>query len=40
MSFGISGTNRTVRNREVSDYRGVHMERLDSIVQRMHTNIS
>ena len=31
--FDISGTKRTVRN------RGVRMERLDCIMQRMHMNI-
>ena len=31
MIFGISGTKRTVRNREVSYYRGFRKERLDCV---------
>ena len=35
MIFGISGTKRTVRNREVA--RGVRKERLDCILWQMQT---
>ena len=39
MIFGISGTNRTVSNREVAVYRVVRKERLDCTSGSVHVNL-